>query len=85
MSSRPGSLAGPVEAEAGLSQGSGDMCQIEEQPARLLAKIPVPTTPRIKAGPELLQKASSRSASVFEHWPFSYRAIAVRAPPGTPP
>ena len=31
-------------------------------------------------GLELLQKASSRSASAREHWPFSYRAMAVRAP-----
>ena len=30
-----------------------------------------PTTPRIKAGPLLLQKASIRSASVREHWSCS--------------
>ena len=46
------------------------------------AKTPDPTTPRIKAGPELLQKASNRSASVRLHWPVRYRLMAVRAPTG---
>ena len=58
------------------------MGQIEQQARLLLPNTPVPTTPRMKAGPELLQKASSRSASVREHCPLSYRAMAVRAPTG---
>ena len=39
-------------------------------PRAPLPKTPAPTTPKMKAGPELLQKASSRSASVLEHWPL---------------
>ena len=51
-------------------------------PTRLLANTPAPTTPRMKAGPELLQKASSRSASVLVHMPLRYRPMAVVAPTG---
>ena len=58
------------------------MGQIEQHSHPATGEHPSPHHARMKAGPELLQKASSRSASVLEHWPFSYRAMAVRAPTG---
>ena len=51
-------------------------------PTALLENTPAPTTPKMKAGPQLLQKASRRSASSREIMRFSYRAMAVLAPTG---
>ena len=51
MSSRPGSLAGPVEAEEqAYAQGSGDMCQIEEQPRTAAGEDPGAHHPQDKGG-----------------------------------
>ena len=50
----------PVGARTAIALYENGQCSKTEA-ERLLAKIPVPTTPRIKAGPELLQKASSRA------------------------
>ena len=43
-----------------------------------------PTVPITNRGPALLQKASSRSASVFETLPLLYSCEAVTAPIGNP-
>jgi hypothetical protein len=40
-------------------------------PTALLEKTPAPTTPKMNAGPELLQKDRSRSASARLQLPFS--------------
>ena len=51
MSSRPGPLAGPVEAEEqAYAQGSGDMCQIEEQPRTAAGEDPGAHHPQDKGG-----------------------------------
>ena len=43
-----------------------------------------PTEPMMNSGPELLENAISRSASVFERLPALYRSAAVAAPRGKP-
>ena len=46
--------------------------------------MPIPTAPKMKRGPELLQNVSRRRASDFEIEPDSYRFVTVDAPIGYP-
>jgi len=48
-------------------------------------KNPAPTTPIINDGPQLLQKASARSASCFVHFLSVYKSDIILAPIGYPP
>lgn len=55
MASRPGPLAGPVEAEEqAYAQGSGDMCQIEEQPRTAASEDPGAHHPQDKGGSRIV-------------------------------
>ena len=51
-------------------------------PARRLPKQPSPATPRINAGPQLLENSSRRQASRREMPPRRYSWATVRAPTG---
>ena len=54
-------------------------------PARELPRTPAPMKLRRKAGPQLLAKPSSSSASRRESWPCRQSSAVVWAPEGYPP
>ena len=54
-------------------------------PTSLEPKTPIPTAPRKKAGPQLLQNQERRRASSRLHSPRSTSWAMVRAPAGYPP
>ena len=80
FSLRAGAL--PPRNRRPVSRAESRWMSHSHTPARTLPNTPLPRTLMRKMGLELLQKASSRSASPLEHKPFSYRPMAVLAPTG---